>query len=204
MKKILGLSLATLLGCSIGTTDIAFAQAKYAPVRFGEKREYAYELSQNRLNETTLKREANQRMGQVWGKFYLIRENEALQVWGFLRNGVHFEARIEEHGESLHLDGNFDFSGSYVMLRRYHSSDYAEINGERFHLGENFYEKGLSDKQLVEPIERRQLLQKLREIYLKYNSLLNFPDLKSKAREILEAERPQPEQQLKTLDGLLK
>ena len=207
----IGLSLAALLGHSIATTDIASAQGKYEPIRFGQKGEYTYEPSQTPPSDPTIGRELEQRLGQVCGRYHINTQNGEIELWGISDNGAFFYITLDKHKEFLVLQETFiglGFDGldnSIILSNNLDIIyDSARFNGEHITLGDNrFYEGPGIIKPPEELSERELLMQKAHQLYTRYAKFLNLSEFVIRTKEIWESIRPS-RQQLKTIERLLQ
>ena len=100
-KAAIGLGLVGLLGYNIATTDIAFAQRKYEPIKFGAKSELTYQASDDPFE--VYKDEKTKPDGKNFGKVHL-RKDGVFRLWGVL-DGTFFYYNAEDNMLRLYKDG---------------------------------------------------------------------------------------------------
>ena len=198
MNKIVGIAvLVGGLAYSIATGDIALAQGKYKPIKFGSDSKFTYQVSDNPLEpysssftQTTIKQ------GESWGKVY-IGKSGTFDMWGGL-NGTRFHYSSDTTRRLLTLYKNnveiefYDVASDAIGTRGI-GRDTASINGEYIDLRSRLFFEGQEEP-------RGELEQKLNRVFLDYNNFLNVNGVRAEA----EKKKIPPEHLRKSLDMFVK
>ncbi|HLC60047.1 MAG TPA: hypothetical protein VJJ52_01310 [Candidatus Nanoarchaeia archaeon] len=212
MNKAYGIAaLVSFLVVSASNPHILPMQSKDEPIKFGQKAEQTYEVSQRPYSDVEHNRTLNEKQGQRWGhahtytrQQYGFNEGLGFVLHGILDDGTEFIYRADDIGNSLHLTRNglqigfIDSHNTNPSIRIVNDKDYATVNGEEVNLGgHDFYES-------PRPVSQSQgfnLNGKLHDLYSNYNKWLNVRSVRALVEKPRETE---PAQLENLLDAFVK
>lgn len=208
MRKLpVVVTFAGYLGYSLFGAPSAFVQQPDQPIRFGQKGEQTYEISQLPYSDVEHYRTLIERQGKRWGHAHIIElgfnKGLGFVVHGVLADGTEFIYKADSLGYSLHSARNdiqlgfFDSHDTDFFTQVFNASDYATVDGKVVGLWNvDFYEGSRPAPQ-----QGSDLHGKLHDSYSNHTRWLNVSAVRSLMEKPMKTE---PAQLEKLLDKFSK
>lgn len=202
------------LGYSLFGAPSALAQQPNEPIRFGQKREQTYEISQLPYSDVEHYRTLIERQGKRWGHAHIVQlgfiEGQlgfngglGFVLHGVLADGTEFIYQADRLGYSLHSARNsiqlgfFDSHDTDSFIEVFNARDYATVDGKEVSLGNAEFYEGPRPA----PQQGSDLRGKLHDSYSNHTRWLNVSAIRSLTEKPMKTE---PAQLEKLLDKFLQ